>query len=609
MNTKSTGWLVAAAAALFAFIIFFERHLEEAPTPASMPLLGEPFRSGQTTSIQVRRTNQTIRAELRSGAWHLTLPLDYPAQPVRIEGLLSALAQLNRQFQITPGEISERPEVMTTFGLENPHSSIILEHEGTRTQILVGGTTPLADRVYLQVVGNEGVYLADASLLDLLPSSAGDWRSRRLVNLDQLAVNRIAVTNAGPTGFELLRDSGTQLWRLNWPLPARANNPKVQYLLLQLAQTRVESFVSDDPNVDLEPYGLEDPVLELVLAAEAGQVRTIQFGSSPPDRPGFIHARRSQHANIVLVPLELRGELRASYNEYRDPFLVPPMEPGRIEIERATAFSVTRTNDSWRLSGAEAVPADEALVKDLVADLKNLSVSGFVKDVVTDFAGYGLDPPALKVRLWNGSDVMGTATSPSPFVTLHFSTNREDRVFVRRTDEDSVYAIQPSALQTIPRAPWQIRDRQVWSFSTNAVRAITLTEMGRKLRLERNDAGQWTVAAGYQGSILNTAALQEALYRLGTLRAVFWTARGEEALKDYGFDETDHTVELEIQQQAGTETRTLRFGWRSGHEHPYAAAIIDGEWTVFEFPVMLYHEFVRQFLSVPQTGLSPSRSP
>jgi hypothetical protein len=200
-------------------------------------------------------------------------------------------------------------------------------------------------------------------------------------------------------------------------------------------------------------------------------------------------------------------------------------------------------------------------------------------------------------------------TIPSPFVTLHFSTNREDRVFVRRTDEDSVYAIQPSALQAIPRAPWQIRDRQVWSFSTNAVRAITLSEKGRKLKLERNDAGQWTVAPGYQGSIINTAALQEALYRLGTLRAVFWTARGEEALKDYGFDETDHAVELEIHQETGTETRSLRFGWRSGHEHPYAAAVIDGEWTVFEFPVMLYHEFVRPFLSVPQTGLSPSSSP
>ena len=87
MNSKNTWIWFVVAAALFAFIFSFQ-HFSRSPTTESSHILPD-LRPDTVTSIQVIPANALeIRAERTNGAWLLTKPIVYPAQPAAVEALL-----------------------------------------------------------------------------------------------------------------------------------------------------------------------------------------------------------------------------------------------------------------------------------------------------------------------------------------------------------------------------------------------------------------------------------------------------------------------------------------------------------------------------------------
>ncbi|MFO1501608.1 MAG: hypothetical protein U1G07_25045 [Verrucomicrobiota bacterium] len=80
MNPRTTIWLTAIALGLLAYICFVDLRTE-APTEGPRPLgtLLPGFDPSVVTSVEVVRSNHTVRAELLGGQWqllstHLTPP-------------------------------------------------------------------------------------------------------------------------------------------------------------------------------------------------------------------------------------------------------------------------------------------------------------------------------------------------------------------------------------------------------------------------------------------------------------------------------------------------------------------------------------------------------
>ena len=80
MNSKTTGIWFMIAAALFALIFIFEHFLRPAAAESSTIL--PELRPAAVTSVQVIPSGALeIRADRTNGAWRLTKPIAYPAQP------------------------------------------------------------------------------------------------------------------------------------------------------------------------------------------------------------------------------------------------------------------------------------------------------------------------------------------------------------------------------------------------------------------------------------------------------------------------------------------------------------------------------------------------
>ena len=593
---------MVVALGLGAYIFLFERHTlntEERVQQAAK--LFPDFDPAKVASVEILRSNNVkfIRAERANDQWRLVQP-SYPAQSTAIDNWLSLFKSLDRRAYLSAQDLLAQSGGLTAFGLDSPQATVMIQQGTRKIHVLLGAKTPVGEKLYLQEVGADGAFVTDSALLDRLPQSATDWRDPTFVDFSALKFDQLNV-RAGQRDFEVKRGPGAALWRLSTPRSARADNALLQRLFQELQTARVSQFVSDAPGNDLESYGLQTPEVTLTFSQATNSVLTVDFGKSPANQPALVFARRSNYPAIVVsVPKNLLALLRAPHTDFLDKHLIefPIAAVERIEARAAETFILQKEIDGpWRIVEPYQALADPALVRGFLERLNALPIVEVEKDVVTDsgLPTYGLAPPARQYIL---KSARTGADTNQLLAQIEFGTNQTDKVYVRRIDESSVYVTRLNDSPTsppLPTAAFELRDRRVWSFSTNQVTGLTIEFKGKTYQFQRNSRGQLVLAPGSQG-ILNPFALDEALFRLGRLSSKAWVACGKIDPVRYGFSDPPHRLSIQLNSGDKPQTLTVQFGTQSLSGGPYALVELDGRPTVFDFPFEIfnvYNEVVR----------------
>jgi hypothetical protein len=593
MNSKSTWVWILIAAGLFAAIVWVEKF---GPKPASGPTpLLAGFKAAFVTSVQLGLGDQSeIRVERTNHTWQMTKPVYYPAQAASIDTLLYVLEFLAPAGVIPGGEVRLRKNKDQEFGFASPQATLTIQGRNDHRQMLIGARTAPGDQVYVQVVGVEDVYLVDAELLKAFPRKPDDWRDTALVDLGQLLFDRIVVSNAVAT-LELQRGPSNHLWRLTRPMPARADNERLGLSLQKLNAARVTQFLPNNPPADLEACGLNAPELELTFARDTNVVATLQFGRSPTNDSTQVFARRAGLQAVVTVPTDFLEPWRQPLNVFRDPRVVSFAQPvDRIEFLGGDPFTLQRgASNSWRVVGAD-FPVDAGLVDDLIALLGSLKIEQF-KDSINepDLPEYGLDAPVRQIVVRTSATNNGTATN-LVLAALSFGAAKEEKIYVRRADENPVYAVRLAEFQKLPAHAWQLRERRLWKFPEQDVVRLVVQQNDQRRELRRAGTNSWAYAPGSQGMI-NGFAVEETVHRYGELAATAWVGRGDEDRGRFGF--TTNGLVLLFELKTGVK-QTVEFGGVSPEQYPYAAVKLDGESWFFEFPISL-HQLTVYALAIP----------
>ena len=599
---KTTLWLLVAGALLFAFIFFIERRAPTTATGPEVPARLVSLRASDVTNIVVRHTNQfVLRADRTNLNWNITLPFFYPAQNFAVDKLLALLENLAPHTHLTHDELQAQKRSPIEFGLDVPAATLVLNHKGGRSEMQFGSRTAIGDHVYLQVANTRGVYVVPADLLQLLPQTANDWRDTALVNLTDSALDRFEVRTPARS-FAIEVDATNKVLYLSKPTRARASAPKVEALIRKLQAAQAVQFVTDDPRADLDAFGLRPPEAELVLGLGTNDLQVVQFGKSPTNDPTIIYARRMAQTNIVLVPRGLLETLQTTHAEMRDRHLLafPAAGVDAIEVRGEQNFTIRKqTNNLWFVTEPDFMPADSELVRGCLNHLSFLE-GQIEKDVVTDFTPYGLTtPPRQYILRASATNSLGTPTN-SIVAQLDVGARRDNLIFARG-GEDTVYTLPAAFVDRLPSGAWQLRERRVWSFSTNQVTRLTIQHRGYQRQVLRSALGEWSLAPGSQG-IINTFAIEEMMFRLGELRAVSWVARGDENRATYGFAENGHKLMIELRLPDKPRTLTLEFSSRPAAPYPYALASVDGQTWIFEFPPDLFSQISNYLANPPLTA-------
>ena len=595
MKPRTTITLLVLAVALFAFIFFYERHTGQTGDDTKPGRLLPGLAAAAVNAVQVRPLGQTeIIATRKNQNWRITQPIAATAHDAAIDGLLQNLAGLEWHKRLTAQDLKGRDNADREFGFDPPQFAITLQQGEQKFQLRLGSRTALGDEIFAQIAGVNEIYVTDASLLKLLPRTVSAWRDPALVNLKDLAFDRLIVTN-GAKIFELQRDATNRLWRMTRPLEARADNPKIESLLRQLQTLRASQFVTDDPKADLEPFGLTPAALGVTLAQGTTPVLALQFGKSPTNNPSQVFARRADMTGVCLVAGELLAAWRAPHEDFRDHRLagLNGEVVDEIEARAAASFTVRRiTNDQWFVTAPEKFPADTALVHDLLGGISSLQVTQFVKAVVTepDLPNYGLAPAASQFLLRAGG-------SNTLVAQLEFSAPQNGKTFARRSDDSAVYAVRSEDLRRLNFTGWHLRERRLWNFTEEQVTRLAIRQRGVTRELLRQGMNKWAFAPGSQG-IINPFAVEETVHRLGELYADAWLDRGETARANYGFTNDPIQLTLTVKRSEQPEIFTLDFSGATPGRPPYIAVPLDGQPWIFECSTAI-GELIRSYLTLP----------
>jgi hypothetical protein len=606
MSVRNTMFWVFLAAGLFGFIFFYQRHTHRAPTGPERILPG--LKLSEVTSVQVRPagSNQIelkIVAERTNNTWRLTDPLPYAAQAASIEDLLAALEQLTAVIHIPEAELKKQPKADEEYGFASPQASLMIWQGNQRTIVHIGARTSPGDQVYVEVVGSEGAFVVDADLLKHIPRSANDWRDTTLFSAERFRCDRIALTNNSAAFVTILqRDTNTFRWRMAWPLRARADSSRIDESLQALQNLRVKQFVSDSPKADLEGFGLAPPEFVLALGEGTNTPVAFEFGRALTNDLTQVYARRLGQNSVFTVAKDSLASWRTSSTDtFRDPILlrIHGAVDG-IEGKAKESFALKRPpGEGWRISPGD-LPVDANAMSELLSLLGGLQITEFVKDVVNppDLPDYGLATPAssflLQAVVTNSAGVVSNSTLAG--LEFGFGTNQQHRVFARRTDENSVYAISSNDFARLPQAGWQLRERRFWQITTNDIARLTIQQKGKVRQLIRNGMYEWSFAPGSQGILPNVLAVEDTVRGLALSWAVAWVGVGPDACMNFGFKEHDYKLTLELKNG---EKHSIEFGNTAPSENVYAAVTISGQPWVLEFPGLLYRD-VQAYLSIPE---------
>jgi hypothetical protein len=205
--------------------------------------------------------------------WHIVFPIQYKADPSRIEKMLSDLWELRSEEVIT--NVTE--DKIAEFGFDEPLSMVKLGLEsGTQFEILNGRLATVENYYYTMVNHDSNdIYVIYAYRFTHSERTPDELAYKEIFQkLPIPAINSIEVKSSEGVvyRFNRMKVDGEQEWVMRAPLTKKVGSFEVRRKIMQLYPLGFSHFTHYDRDPQLlRHYGLDNPKYYAKLTSEDGQ--------------------------------------------------------------------------------------------------------------------------------------------------------------------------------------------------------------------------------------------------------------------------------------------------------------------------------------------------
>jgi hypothetical protein len=450
VNPKSTGILFLVAAALAAFVYFYEIRGEEGRREAeeAEKRLFSGFEAADVTAIALTSSDGVeVRAERQDGRWQIVAPLAFPADGAAFDAMAAALEQTASDTTL------EDPQEPAVYGLDAEEREVRFRAGDAEHALRLGNNTPVGSATYVAVVGEPSIHTVPTYRTSAYARAFDDLREKRLLTFDREGVNRIEASWPGGR-VELAR--GDDGWALLAPVIGPADEETVANLLSDLSYLRADGFV-DEPPEDASA-GLDRPAFAVRLAGsvpgeEGGAFEaTVEIGNGDADAPRLV---RGAQKSLYRIAAERLGDLPTTVVAYRFKQLAEfsPLDAQRVEIlfhakaGESVALTAERSGDAWTASPEDFEPGKLAA---LVGALANLRARDIAADAMgaDELHGVELDPGNAIYRVFGAA---AEGAEPALLADVRLGMLRgTDGVLAQRAGDDIVYVLDYAIAENVP---------------------------------------------------------------------------------------------------------------------------------------------------------------
>ncbi|MGH7351256.1 MAG: DUF4340 domain-containing protein [Candidatus Methylomirabilales bacterium] len=521
-----TTLLLAGVLALLGLAYYF-LEIREARKQDETKLV--PFQEKEVSTLSIRRGETVITLIREEQGWRMSQPVEDRGDEREIIALLGNVTRARIERTL------EAQENIGEFGLQNPAIvfTVQLKDKDQPFTLEVGIAAPAGFSAYARRPGEKKILLVPATVKASLEREPFAFRSKAPLFIDREGVGTVRVS-WNSLQLRLERREKNEWWIIH-PLEAKADPAKMSDFLRAVTQDQVTTFL-DKPPANLGSLGLDPPRGEITFALEAGAETTLLLGTRK--KPGGLYARRRGEQQILELKEAFVKGLPQHVADLRDRTLLnfDHGQVARIELESPRGRTlVTKEGDTWKIKEPEEALADQRVVEDLLWDLVRARVKEFVTDNAKTLKPYGLDAPAVTIRLWDKGE------KPLTSLALH-RADKQEGAYVRVGSGQAVALVEARLFEQLTQGPSDLRLRQLLSFEMWDVGKMGLSRDGQEILLEKQK-DRWQLKKPREGKT-KYAAVTDLLNDIKNLKWEKVVAREPTDLSRYGLEKPAATVTL-----------------------------------------------------------------
>jgi hypothetical protein len=297
LKYRSTLIYFALAVLLVAFYFYETRKEEKTKSAEEETLALFSFKPDDVTGFVLKRGDQEMRFEKRSGTWEIVHPVRSVADAFALTRLLGKLTGLK-----TLRLIAESPKDLAEFGLHQPEVTLVFKAGDQDNTLFIGAVSPIEKGYYVSRGGDKKVYFISGDDKRALDRPLYELREKRLFDLQTERVQRVAIERKGEL-WVLNKKEGK--WSFEGHEELKLDTEKVEVFVRPTLWAEAQSFEKEDVT-ELKPYGLDAPRARVSLSDGSQSEEIIYGNDAAPDR---IFALVKGKPQLVTVRKRLLDDL------------------------------------------------------------------------------------------------------------------------------------------------------------------------------------------------------------------------------------------------------------------------------------------------------------
>ena len=292
-------------------------------------------------------------------------------------------------------------------------------------------------------------------------------------------------TQQGPVGMQA---SAAGTWIITTPLQTEADTREVQSLIRALVTGKVTRTV-DATASSLAPFGLDNPVTTITVAADAEQ-ETLSMGDSGPLSNTLYVLRGSDHA-VLLTDLAPKHFVNKTLLTYRRKellrFVQSDIERVRLSYPAMEIVLYNMSKDkpkpSWKIRYPIESEADQTEVRSLMFRLEDLKALGIIDPgPARDAVAKTLTVPKVKVTVHTPA---GDQT-----VKIYQPDPESGEAIAETTSDAPLYRISPTAIKDLTKDLFTLQDKRLLGVDYTDIALLSVKTRDKQYVLI-NQNGEW----------------------------------------------------------------------------------------------------------------------
>jgi len=148
---------------------------------------------------------------------------------------------------------------------------------------------------------------------------------------------------------------------------------------------------------------------------------------------------------------------------------------------------LVREGGKWRITAPQPYPADPDVVRYLVITLASLTAETSIEDKASDFAQYGLNPPALDIAVVRKN---GKTTDE---LLVGDATPTNSGYYARLAGSPRVVALSGYSRDSLNKTLNDLRDKRLLTFDQDKIARIQLQAKGPAIEFGKGNDNEWQI--------------------------------------------------------------------------------------------------------------------